>query len=70
MRPTSKNKEVTARIGYYVSQLVDNGATLQIGFGHLPDAILPYLKEKKDLGIHTQLITDGYIRLAGKQGDQ
>ena len=63
MKPLVKNKEVVDRIGYYVSQLVENGATLQIGFGHLPDAILPHLKDKKNLGVHTQLITDGYIDL-------
>jgi len=58
-----KSEEVAARIGYYVSQLVDNGATLQIGFGPLPDAILSHLKDKKDLGIHTQLVTDAFIDL-------
>ena len=63
MKPLVKNREVVDRIGYYVSQLVENGATLQIGFGHLPDAILPYLKDKKNLGVHTHLITDGYIDL-------
>jgi acyl-CoA hydrolase/GNAT superfamily N-acetyltransferase len=61
--PTLKSPEIAARIGYYISQLVEDGATLQIGFGHLPNAILPYLREKKDLGVHTQLITDGLIPL-------
>jgi acyl-CoA hydrolase/RimJ/RimL family protein N-acetyltransferase len=61
--PTVKDPEVASRIGYYVSQLVEDGATLQIGFGQLPYAILPHLMEKKDLGIHTQLITDAFIPL-------
>ena len=56
--PAAVDPEVARRIGLYVSQLVDDGATLQIGFGNLPNAILPYLAEKRDLGIHTQLITD------------
>ncbi|MCP3941232.1 MAG: GNAT family N-acetyltransferase [Desulfobacteraceae bacterium] len=59
----TKNQQVVERIGHYVNMLVDNGATLQIGFGHLPDAILPYLADKKDLGIHTQVITDGLLPL-------
>lgn len=61
--PETKNKQVVERIGHYVNMLVDDGATLQIGFGHLPDAIVPYLCDKKDLGIHTQVITDGLLPL-------
>jgi acyl-CoA hydrolase/GNAT superfamily N-acetyltransferase len=64
--PGSKDDEVARRIGHYVSQLVDDGATLQIGFGHLPYAILQYLTDKKDLGLHTQLITDGFLPLFEK----
>ena len=64
--PTIKDNEVARRIGHYVSQLVDDGATLQIGFGNLPYAILKYLDGKKDLGIHTQLITDGLLPLFEK----
>jgi acyl-CoA hydrolase/GNAT superfamily N-acetyltransferase len=61
--PSNKNKKVIERIGHYVNMLVDDGATLQIGFGHLPDAVVPYLADKKDLGIHTQVITDGLLPL-------
>jgi len=61
--PQIKNQKVVERIGHYVNRLVDDGATLQIGFGHLPDAIIPYLFDKKDLGIHTQVITDGLLPL-------
>src|SRR6056297_1567698 len=61
--PATKNQQLVERIAHYVIQLVDDGATLQVGFGHLPDAILPYLKGKKDLGIHTQVITDGLLPL-------
>jgi acyl-CoA hydrolase/RimJ/RimL family protein N-acetyltransferase len=64
--PTVKDNEVARRIGLYVSQLVDDGATLQIGFGNLPYAILKYLDGKHDLGIHTQLITDGLLPLFEK----
>lgn len=65
--PTQKDNEISMRIGHYVSQLVDDGATLQIGFGNLPNAILRYLDKKKDLGIHTQLITDGLLPLLEKK---
>ena len=61
--PEAKNRKVIERIGHYVNQLVDDGATLQIGFGHLPDAVMPHLADKKDLGIHTQVITDGLLPL-------
>jgi acyl-CoA hydrolase/ribosomal protein S18 acetylase RimI-like enzyme len=64
--PTVKDNEVSRRIGHYVSQLVDDGATLQIGFGNLPNAILQYLDGKTDLGLHTQLITDGLLPLFEK----
>ncbi len=64
--PSIKDNEVSRRIGLYISQLVDDGSTLQIGFGNLPNAILKYLDGKKDLGIHTQLITDGLLPLFEK----
>ncbi len=64
--PHRKDNEVSRRIGHYVSQLVDDGDTLQIGFGQLPNTILKYLDRKKDLGIHTQVITDGFMPLFAK----
>ncbi len=64
--PIIKDDEIVRRIGHYISQLVDDGATLQIGFGHLPNAILQYLDKKKDLGIHTQVVTDGLLPLLEK----
>ena len=64
--PMVKDNEIARRIGLFVSQLIDDGATLQIGFGHLPYAVLPYLSNKRDLGLHTQLITDGLLPLFEK----
>jgi len=58
-----EDNEISKRIGHFVSELVEDGATLQIGFGYLPNAILRYLDHKHDLGIHTQLITDGLLPL-------
>lgn len=55
--------QVTEQIGQYVSMLVDDGATLQLGIGTIPDAVLRYLGNHKDLGIHTEMISDGIIDL-------
>ena len=66
MVPAEKDNEIARRIGHFVSLLVDDGATLQMGFGHLPYAIMQYLDSKKDLGLHTQLITDGLLPLFEK----
>jgi acyl-CoA hydrolase/GNAT superfamily N-acetyltransferase len=65
--PSVKDEKIAMRIAFFVNQLIDDGATLQIGFGHLPYAILKYLDDKKDLGIHTQLITDGFLPLFEKK---
>ncbi|MBT8332084.1 MAG: GNAT family N-acetyltransferase [Deltaproteobacteria bacterium] len=67
MSPAVKHTEIARRIGHFVSQLVDDEATLQIGFGHLPVAIVQSLDKKKDLGLHTQLITDGLLPLFEKK---
>lgn len=64
--PIIKDNETTKRIGQYVSQLIDDGSTLQVGFGHLPNAILQFLDNKKDLGLHTQVITEGMLELFEK----
>lgn len=46
-----------------VSRLVSDGATIQLGIGAVPDAILPYLREKNDLGVHTEMFSDGVMEL-------
>ncbi|MBS3809866.1 MAG: GNAT family N-acetyltransferase [Desulfobacterales bacterium] len=61
--PEAKNQEIVERISKYINQLIDDGSTLQVGFGHLPNYLLTYLDGKKDLGIHTQVITDGFLPL-------
>eukprot|EP00041_Stephanoeca_diplocostata_P021676 m.508734 g.508734 ORF g.508734 m.508734 type:complete len:684 (+) comp21885_c0_seq1:171-2222(+) len=50
-------------IGKYVANLVPNGACLQLGIGGIPDAVLAALKGKRDLGIHTEMISDGVLDL-------
>ncbi len=64
---TSRDSRVAERIGHYVSQMIDDGATLQVGFGSLPGQILQALINKKDLGVHTQVITDGFLPLLKKK---
>ena len=62
-----RETEISRRIGMYVSQVVDDGATIQVGFGYLPNAVLKFLDKKKDLGIHTQVVTDGLLPLLEKK---
>jgi acyl-CoA hydrolase/GNAT superfamily N-acetyltransferase len=61
--PSNTIDQVTEQIGQYVSMLVDDGATLQIGIGKIPEAVLKYLANHKDLGIHSEMISDGIIDL-------
>lgn len=53
--------EVERRIGHYVAELIEDGATLQLGIGGIPDAVLASLQGKRDLGIHTEMISDGVM---------
>lgn len=56
--------DVEARIGELIAGLVPNGATLQMGIGGIPDAVLARLHGHHDLGIHTEMFSDGLIDLA------
>lgn len=55
--------EVERAIGQNVASLVKDGDTLQLGIGAIPDAVLLFLKEKNDLGIHTEMFSDGVVEL-------
>jgi acyl-CoA hydrolase len=55
--------EVESRIGERVAALVEDGATLQMGIGAIPDAVLARLGGKHDLGVHTEMFSDGIIEL-------
>lgn len=61
--PTSKISDVEKSIGEYCATLVEDHSTLQLGIGSIPDAVLSFLKDKKDLGIHSEMISDGIIPL-------
>ena len=54
---------VQEAIGKYVADLIDDGSTLQIGYGGIPDAVVVQLTQKHDLGIHTEMIGDGILTL-------
>jgi acyl-CoA hydrolase/GNAT superfamily N-acetyltransferase len=55
--------EVVRAIGQNLASLVENGSTLELGIGTVPQAVVPYLKSKRNLGVHSELITDSIIDL-------
>lgn len=58
--------EVEAKIGKYVADLIDDGCTLQMGIGAIPDAVLANLTGRQDLGIHTEMVSDGVMEALEK----
>jgi len=58
--------EVERAIGENVASLIEDGSTLQLGIGAIPDAVLNFLHDKKDLGIHTEMFSDGVVGLVEK----
>ena len=58
--------EVHSKIGNHVASLIEDGATLQMGIGAIPDAVLSSLSNHKHLGIHTEMFSDGLIPLIEK----
>jgi acyl-CoA hydrolase len=56
--------EVEAAIGRHVAALIPDGATIQTGIGSIPDALLAALSKHRDLGVHTEMLSDGIMRLA------
>ena len=57
------NTPENMRIGHHIAGMIPDGATLQMGIGGLPDAVLQNLTNHKDLGIHTELFSDGVVSL-------
>lgn len=58
--------ETEKAIGRYIAELIEDGATLQMGIGGIPDAVLASLHSHKDLGIHTEMFSDGVVPLVEK----
>lgn len=61
--PLPKIGEVEKAIGENCAKIIEDGSTLQLGIGAIPDAVLMSLKDKKDLGIHTEMFSDGVLEL-------
>ncbi len=55
--------QISQKIGGHIAELIPDGATLQMGIGAIPDAVLNFLNNKKDLGIHSEMFSDGVVRL-------
>jgi acyl-CoA hydrolase len=62
--PVVPPTEAEEAIGGYIAELIEDGSTLQLGIGGIPNAITPFLMKRKDLGIHTEMFTDGMVDLS------
>ncbi|MEX2512643.1 MAG: acetyl-CoA hydrolase/transferase C-terminal domain-containing protein [Cyclobacteriaceae bacterium] len=60
---SSKLEDADYKIGRYIAEMIEDGSTLQLGIGGIPDAVLQSLQSHKDLGIHTEMFSDGVIDL-------
>jgi 4-hydroxybutyrate CoA-transferase len=60
---TPEEVQVYEKIGQNIADMIENGSTLQLGIGAIPDAVLRYLHSKKDLGIHTEMFANGVVKL-------
>ena len=58
--------DIDRKIGRYVAELVEDGATLQMGIGAIPNAVLSMLGNHKDLGVHSEMFADGILPLVDK----
>lgn len=58
--------DIVEKIGMHIAELIPDGATMQMGIGAIPDSVLKYLHNKKDLGIHSELFSEGVIDLVDK----
>ncbi len=57
---------IVQKIAGFIAELIPDGATMQMGIGAIPDAVLKYLRDKKDLGVHSELFSDGVIDLVNE----
>ncbi|HSL31877.1 MAG TPA: acetyl-CoA hydrolase/transferase C-terminal domain-containing protein [Anaerolineales bacterium] len=60
------NTAVVEKIAGFIAELIPDGATMQLGIGAIPDAVLKYLRNKRDLGVHSELFSDGVIDLVNE----
>lgn len=64
--PRVRMTDLHSKIGAHVAGIIENGSTLQMGIGGIPDAVLFHLQDKQDLGVHTEMFSDGVIELVHK----
>lgn len=62
----AKTDPVAEQISFYVAGLIEDGSTLQVGIGSIPDAVLKQLEHHKGLGLHTEMFSDGVVPLVEK----
>ena len=60
------NSAVVEKLAGYIAELIPDGATMQLGIGAIPDAVLKHLHHKKDLGVHSELFSDGVVHLVNE----
>jgi acyl-CoA hydrolase/GNAT superfamily N-acetyltransferase len=63
---TDTSADTVEKIGKFVAQIIEDGDTIQVGYGSMPNAIMANLGSKKNLGIHTELLSDGIVELLKK----
>ena len=59
--------DVEMKIGSHIAALIEDGSTLQLGIGGIPDAVLSNLEGKNNLGVHTEMVSDGVVRAIEKE---
>jgi acyl-CoA hydrolase/GNAT superfamily N-acetyltransferase len=61
--PGRDSDKIVERLGGYVARVIEDGDTIQVGYGHIPNSVLTGLYAKKNLGVHTELLSDGIVEL-------
>ncbi len=64
--PQGEPDDLSRRIARHIADLIEDGSTLQLGIGTIPDAVLHFLEDRRDLGVHTEMFSDGVISLVEK----
>ncbi|NUQ39344.1 MAG: acetyl-CoA hydrolase/transferase family protein [Caldilineales bacterium] len=64
--PQGDSGDLARAIGAHIAEMIPHGATLQLGIGAIPDGVLYYLQDKRDLGVHTELFSDGVMALVDR----
>ncbi len=64
--PMGQTNDLSMKIGSHIATLIEDGSTMQMGIGAIPDAVLNFLGDKQDLGVHSELFSDGVMDLVQK----